>query len=120
MNGDGKAEIVTGPGQGARPQVRVFDERGKLESQFFAYGKNLRSGVNVAAGDLNGDGKAEIVTGPGQGGGPHIRMFNGSGREIRPSFFAFEKGFRNGIAVSVVDINRDHGNEILVSTPTMY
>jgi len=40
------------------PNVRVFDGLTLgLRSSFFAYDESFRGGVNVAAGDLNGDGR---------------------------------------------------------------
>jgi len=65
---------------------------------FFAYDKNFRGGVNVAAGDINGDGKDEIITGAGPGGGPHVRIFNHDGQVIS-SFFAYSEDFKDGVSV---------------------
>jgi hypothetical protein len=96
LNGDGQAEIITGAGPGGGPHIRIFDSHGKVIGQFFAYDKNFRGGVNVAVGDLNGDGQAEIITGAGPGGGPHIRIFDAENREIS-GFFAFSSEYRSGI-----------------------
>ncbi|MBB3989588.1 hypothetical protein [Croceicoccus naphthovorans] len=41
-----------------------------------------RSGVRVASGDVNGakenGGRADVITAPGAGGGPHVKVFNGT------------------------------------------
>ena len=36
----------------------------------------------MATGDVNGDGVAEIVTGAGPGGGPHVQVFRVAGDDI--------------------------------------
>ena len=112
INGDGQVEIIIGAGQGGGPQVRVFTDGGKSLLNFFAYDKNFRGGVNVAAGDINGDGKAEIITGAGQGGGPHVRFFDGKGQLVG-QFFAYDKNFRGGVNVAAGDINGDGKAEII-------
>src|SRR3954468_9527842 len=77
VTGDGVPDVVTGAGAGGGPHVKVFDGRtGALLSQFFAYALGFTGGVNVAVGDVTGDGKADIVTGAGAGGGPHVRVFD--------------------------------------------
>ncbi len=98
ISGDGQAEIITGAGPGGGPHVRIFSQSGQVLGSFFAYDKNFRGGVSVAAGDLNGDGQAEIITGAGPGGGPHVRIFSQSG-QVLGSFFAYDKNFRGGVNV---------------------
>ncbi len=48
--------------------------------------------------DLEGDGRDEILTGPGPGGGPHVMARRADGT-ILLSFFAVAPGFTGGIDV---------------------
>ncbi|MFA5135603.1 MAG: S8 family peptidase, partial [Patescibacteria group bacterium] len=66
--------IIAGAGYTGGPHVRIFDAGGNRSVQFFAYAESFRGGVNVAAGDVDGDGIEEIIAGAGTGGGPHIRI----------------------------------------------
>ncbi len=112
VNGDGVDEIITGAGKGEPPYVKVFDEDGNLIFKFLAYNKNFRGGVNVAVGDVNGDGVDEIITGAGRGGGPQVRIFDRFGR-LQGQFFAYNKHFRGGVNVAVGDVNGDGVDEII-------
>lgn len=114
IQGDEKLEIVTGTQQGGGPHVRIFNYQGNLiHTGWFAYNKNFRGGVNVALGDLNGNGYKEIITGAGFGGGPHIRIFKADGYLYDPGFFAYDMKFRGGVNVSCADLNNDGKDEII-------
>jgi hypothetical protein len=116
VDGDGKAEIITGAGVGGGPQVRVFTREGvQIGNGFFAYNASFRGGVNVAAGDLDGDGRAEIVTGAGPTGGPHVKVFNRSGAMLS-EFFAFSAKSSAGVSVAVADFDGDRKAEIVTMT----
>ncbi|KKW34700.1 MAG: hypothetical protein UY81_C0064G0005 [Candidatus Giovannonibacteria bacterium GW2011_GWA2_53_7] len=111
---DGSVEIVTGTENGGGPQLRIFNKDGNLiHPGFFAYDTAFRGGVNVAIGDLNGDGTNEIIAGAGVGGGPHVRVFNKDGRVINPGFFAYDPAFRGGVNVAVGDVNGDGIGDII-------
>jgi len=71
VDGDGRDEILTSPGPAALfgPHVRGWNADGAAAApvpglSFLAYGGGLRYGAAVACGDIDGDGRAEILTGP--------------------------------------------------------
>jgi len=124
LDGDGYDEIVTGPGPGEvfGPQVRGWNvDNAEAEAMsnvsFFAYG-TLKFGVNVACGDVDGDGIDEIVTGAGPGAvfGPHVRGWNVDGGAAAPiagiSFFAYGT-LKWGANVCCVDLDGDGYDEIV-------
>jgi len=114
VNGDGLADIITGAGPGAGPHVKVFDGRTGAElKSFFAYPVGFTGGVYVAAGDVNGDGVADIITGAGPGGGPHVRVFDGDSQAELHAFFAYDAGFQGGVRVAAGDVNGDGIAEII-------
>src|SRR5262249_25300624 len=64
VDDDGVDDIITAAGPGGGPHVRVFNGNdGKLITEFFAYNPTFSKGVYVASGDIDGDGRAEIITG---------------------------------------------------------
>jgi len=124
LDGDGTDEIITGagPGEVFGPHVRGFGyQEGAVTPlsgvSFFAYG-TPQWGVNVAAGDIDGDGTDEIVTGPGPGNiyGPHVRGWNADGGSAAAipgvSYLAYGTN-RNGVRVSCGDIDGDGIDEIV-------
>ena len=114
INGDGKADIITAPGIGGGPHVKVFDGVTLRElSAFFAYDRTFTGGIFVAAGDVDGDGRAEIITSPGAGGGPLVKVFNGADGELRTSFFAYDPNFVGGVRVATGDIDKDGKPDII-------
>ncbi len=114
INGNGQLEIVAGAGYGGGPQVNVFNSQGKLVSTFFAYDKKFRGGVSVAVGDTNNNQKAEIITTPGPGGGPHIRIFDYLGKELS-NFFAYDRNLRTGLSITSADILNNGKDQIIVA-----
>ncbi|MFA5029265.1 MAG: putative glycoside hydrolase [Patescibacteria group bacterium] len=120
VNGDGQSEIVVGASSPGGPHVKIFDNRGKLLSMgFFAYDKKFAGGVNVACGDVNGDGQDEIITGPGFGGSPEIKIFNQQGRLLN-SWLAYNPQKREGVKPLASDIDSDGQAEILALTTNVF
>ncbi|MDP3964151.1 MAG: FG-GAP-like repeat-containing protein [bacterium] len=115
VTGGPKEEIIMGTGPGFGPHVQVFNTSGTAYTSFFAYAEHLRSGVRVATGDVDGDGREEIITAAGPGGRPHIRIFNGDGTLKSSGFFALDGEFKGGVFIASGDVNGDGKAEIIVT-----
>jgi hypothetical protein len=94
--------------------IKILSEQGRTLGSFSAYDKNFRGGVNVAVGDVDNDGKNELVAGAATGG-PHVRIFDYAGR-LRGQFMAYDPKTGTGISVMIADTDGDGKNEILAGT----
>lgn len=122
INGDNIDDIIVGAGAGGGPRVAAFAGAANFQidanvriADFFAYSPTFTGGINVAAGDRNGDNVADIITGAGFGGGPHVQVFRANGTVIQ-SFFAFDPNLRNGVFVGAGDLDQDGRADIFTGT----
>ncbi len=124
-DGDGTNDIITGTQYGGGPHVRTFDNIGTAKNNegFMAYAESFRGGVHVSCGDLDGDGKDELVTSPGPSGGPHIKVWKweNDAWKMTNEFYAFAKEETNGVVTTVHDkklfvtLQKTNGNHVVKS-----
>jgi hypothetical protein len=117
VDGAGAGEILTGTGEGETPQVRVYTGTGADTGlRFFAYERPFLGGVRIASCDVNGDGIDELITAPGPGRAPTIRVLSLAGGIVHEliAFDAFEPGFTGGTSIACADLDSDGSAEVIV------
>lgn len=118
IDGDHHADLIVVGGPGAGPRVATYDGTTLTEFQtpqrlfddFFAMDPDTRLGLFVAAGDLDGDGIAEIAVSSDFGGGPRILIFNGESLldndpECIADFYAGDPNSRGGARIAIRDVS---------------
>ncbi len=114
MDGDGIDEIITAPGRGRAPEVRVFTQAGVELTAYrtMAYATSMVNGVQLAVGDVNGDGRNDIVTIP-TSGTAEVKVFLNQTGDPDPiqdvpyrSFLAFPASQISGGVVAVSDMGK--------------
>jgi hypothetical protein len=124
VNGDSFADVIVAPSDDFRPVVKVFSGKdGSLLHQLNAYRNRpaFRDGVRLAAGDFNGDGKADIVTQAGAGKTSRIKVFDGPTGQALGGALANLNPFRGtpqvqaGAFVAVGDVNGDSRPDLVAA-----
>jgi hypothetical protein len=100
--------VVVAPEDGGAPKVHLADPvTGRTVKQVIGYEGSFRGGIHAELGDVTGDGVDDLVFAPGGGGGPRIKVVDGSTGELIADFMVYEESFRGGVDVAVGDVNND-------------
>ncbi len=114
LNGDGVDEIITAPRSGKESDIRIFNPSGTMLNHFLAYPYSFKGGVVLSSADIDGDGRAEIITAPASNSEALVKVFKADGTLLK-SFLAYPKTFKNGISLTVADITSAPGKEIVTA-----
>lgn len=114
VDGDRRADVVVGPSQGAG-HVRVFSgaDFHEIASAPAPFGPAYAGGVHLAAGDVDGDGRAEVIAGQATGGLVSVL----SSTDLSPviSAYPFGSAFAGGVSVAAGDLNGDGRQDVVVA-----
>ena len=144
VNNDGTPDLAVAAGFLGGPRVAVFagttllqhpaagqEAPPKLVGDFFAFpgddATRLRNGAFVAAGDVNGDGSAELIFGGGPGGAPRVFALSGAliaannvagayAAPISNFFVAGNSADRGGVRVGATDADGDDRADLLAGS----
>ena len=118
ITGDGIDDIITGcgPAVGGLPHVKVFDGvNGAEVRSFLAFGAGWPGGIFVASGDVNGDGRDDIIASADAGATPTVTVFSGLNNSVLLNTLAFEAGFAGGVRIAAQDMNGDGKDDIIAA-----
>jgi subtilisin-like proprotein convertase family protein len=120
LDGDGNEELVVAAGKGL--PVKIFDLNpdgtvGPLRESKVVFGPR---GVFVALGDLNADGRLELITGANSGA-PQVRIYSDTDFDLKvfdnqtDSFSAYGATFKGGVRVAAGNVNNTGGAEVVTA-----
>jgi hypothetical protein len=108
VDNDGRDEIVVAPGRGRVGEIRVFDLDGEEmpEYRITPFGSSFLSGVNIALGDVDGDGMKDLIAGQAAGSTVSIHLGVVSGWESTPfrRYTPYGTMHLAGVSVAAADI----------------
>ncbi|MBN9520913.1 VCBS repeat-containing protein [bacterium] len=124
LDNDGRAEVVLTPDQGGGARVTVFTVYPvgpRVRANVLGINDpNFRGGARTAVGDVNGDGRADLLVAAGFQGGPRVALYDGrlvvtgTLSRLTTDFFAFDPSLRNGVFASIGDVDGDGFGDLVI------
>lgn len=110
VDGDHRDDIVVALAHGGSPYVTIYGPTGTVRKRFTPYTLSYRQGLRVGLGDLDGDGRKEVLIASTYN--PQVQVFRPNGTR-RASWTPFGRTYRRGIAVAAADTDGDGKQEVL-------
>lgn len=112
---DNPAALAIGASVSALPIVEILNDAGQVQRTINAFEPSYKGGVNVALGDVNGDGVPDIIAGRAKGRS-EVRVFDGSTGALILDFNAFKPSYNGGVNVAFGDLNKSGYGDIIVGS----
>lgn len=122
LDGNGDDELVTIPHMGEATMkawdYNAEDEEFMLKGEADVYQSSFKSGVQLAVGDVDGDGADEVTVAPLDNGGPNIRTYSfvNDEFELDDWILAYHPTYRGGVNIAMADMD-GNGTDELITAP---
>jgi hypothetical protein len=114
LNGDGVFDMIMAPASAGSGSIKTCTGTdGNLIDDFLPFTPPPPYPLNVASGDVNGDGKDDVIVAAGNGGGPQVKVIESGSLNPLFSFFAYAPTFTGGVNVASADVNADGKDDII-------
>ncbi|OWK35557.1 putative internalin [Fimbriiglobus ruber] len=120
VTGDGIPDLIYGSGPGTPAKVVVIDgATDQVVFTFTPFEAAFTGGVFVAAGDVDGDGHADIAVSADTGGSGRVIVYSGQTGSVMADFMGIaDPNFRGGARVTMGDVNGDGLDDLVVAAGT--
>lgn len=111
FNGDGEKELAAAGGYGQTAQIRFYSKDFVLLKDLDYHKKDFKGGLNLAAIDVNNDGKSELAAAEDFGGSGDVSFYDWNGRT--GGFSVYGSDFKSGLNLKTADVDGDGQTEIV-------
>ena len=112
--GDARTELIVAAPTYEGAEVKIIDvATGETRASFYPYGSFAASSVEVALGDVNGDGSLDIVLSAATPNGTEVKAIDAAGTQLA-DFYVLDPGILPGASLAVGDLDGDGRAEIVV------
>ena len=114
LDNDGEDEIVIAASNGNEPKIKIISKDGRLKKEFLAYAKNEKGGVSIAIGDVDNDGKMEIISVLNKNGNGRLKIFSADGK-LKKEISAYDKKWKGQVNLAAGNLDDKGSDEIVLS-----
>lgn len=112
VNGNGMRDLLVV----SQNKITVWRDDGQVYMRLFPYTARYQGNLQIALGDITGDGEVEIIVAPTDGYPAPIKIYSRHGVKIRNEFYPFGPAYTGGYTLAVGDVLGMSPQEIIVGT----
>ena len=113
---NGQSSIVTIPASAGGSSIKIFNTKGKLQKEFFAYNKNIKGNFSISCADVNSDGLDEIMVlnNSNISNNLYLDFFNVNGKNVKKLVIQKDANAKN-YNVAFISSGEGNKNRIILS-----
>ncbi len=97
-------------------RIRGWRDDGQILMNKYPYTVNYTGELRVAFGDLEGDGKNELMVAPSEGFGHPLKLYTRHGRQKKRDWYPIGQGYAGGYYVDFGNLDGNGGDELVLGT----